>query len=119
MTSVGVQGDKPKAVQRAVPLPFTSSGFVVAAVAGFRIKVYAYSYQSRNDAMSVQLTDGQGGPALDQVWTFNAREGVISPASVPDTYFFSTSLGNGLYAVITGTGTVDIAVSYWANDNFV
>ncbi len=117
MTSVGVHGDKPKLLRRAV-VSLSASGVVVPAVSGFHIKVYAYSFQSRDDGMTVQFKDGSGGINLDQVWSFNQREGTISPACVPDTYFFATDLSNALYAQISGTGTIDIAVSYWSMDNF-
>jgi hypothetical protein len=115
VTDLAVHGGGPKTQKTAVQA-LSGSGNVVPGVAGAVIKVKGYSFQSRNDGMTLQLTDGNGGPALTHLWTFNAREGVIAPATVPNTYHFATSVGTALYAVITGAGTVDIDVAYWDAD---
>ncbi len=92
----------------------TGTGDIVPAQGtGRRIKVYRFSIQSRTDGMTVQITDGQGGTNLDQVWTLNAREGTAPPSSEPPTFLFATSGGNALSATVTGAGTVDIAASFW------
>jgi hypothetical protein len=104
-----------KTLRRAV-VSLTANGDVVAAVAGRRIKVYQYAVQSRNDAMTCQLRDGTTGSFLSLRWGFNAREGAVGGAVDPPAFLFGTSAGNALRAEVTGTGTVDIEVSYWDDD---
>jgi hypothetical protein len=116
MTTIAVKGGFAKNQKRAA-VALAASGNIVAAVAGGLIKVITYSFQSRNDGMTIQLTDGNGGAALTHVWTFNTREGVIAPLAQPDTYHFAGSAGTALYGVITGAGTVDVDVSYWDDDS--
>lgn len=115
MTTVAVAGGYAKTQRRAV-VSLAASGIVVAAVPGKMLKVYTFSLQSRSDNMTAQFTDGAGGTNLGHVWSFNAREGMVSPVSPPATFIFATSPGTALYAVLTGTGTVDVEVSYWADD---
>jgi hypothetical protein len=105
-----------KSLKRAV-VSLTASGNIVAGVTGKLIKVYAYSIQSINDTMTAQITNGSGGAALDQLWTLNAREGVMGSAVNPPSFLFATTAATALYATITGTGTFKIAVSYWDDDN--
>lgn len=110
-----LDGGSGKTLKRAV-VALTATGDVVAAVAGRRIKVYAWEIQSRNDTMTVQFRDGAAGAFLGVRWNFNTREGAMGSAVQPPTFIFATSAGNALQAVITGTGTVDLAVSYWDDD---
>ena len=116
MTTLHTSGTGVPKTQRRAVVSLGASGIVIAAVTGKRLKVYAYSLQSRNDGMTVQLTDGLGGTNLTHIWTCNAREGVISPIAVPLTYYFATTAGSLLYAVVTGGGTIDIDLSYWDDD---
>jgi hypothetical protein len=50
-------------------------------------------------------------------WTLDAREGAVGHAINPPDFLFATTAGNALRAVITGTGTIDIEVSYWDIDS--
>lgn len=102
-----------KVLKRAVFA--ATSGDVVAAVAGKRIKVYALNIQAGADASSAQLTDGNGGSALTFAWVFNTREGVSVSPIKPPAYLLATSAGSSLYCVVTGT--VKVEVSYWNSDS--
>ena len=115
MTTVAIAGGFAKTQKRAI-VSLGASGTVQAAVANKKLKIYAYSLQSRNDGMTIQFTDGNGGVNLTHIWTLNAREGVISPIAPPASFYFATSLGTALYAVISGAGTVDIDACYWDDD---
>lgn len=99
-------------LKRAV-VSLSASGNVVAAVASNKITVYQYAVQSRNDSMTFQFTDGNGGPALGLRWTLNAREGAQSAVSPPGWIFRNANNNTAIYGTITGTGTVDVEVSYW------
>lgn len=101
-----------KALKRAV---FAStSGDVVPAVTGKKIKVYAYAIQSGGAGAVCQLKDGSGGANLTIGWEFDSREGVAPSTIKPPAYLFSTSPGTSLYAQITGT--IRVEVSYWDDD---
>ncbi len=115
MTILRVGGGGTKTQVSGV-VSLAASGIVLAGVAGKKLKCYCYSIQSRNDGMTVQLTDGNGGANLTHVWTFNAREGTVPPATVPETFIFATSQGNAIFAVVTGAGMVDIDVRCWNDD---
>jgi hypothetical protein len=104
-----------KTLKRAV-VSLTASGNLISAVSNKVLKVYALSMQSQNNTMTVQFTDGNGGGALDQVWSFNTGEGVMLSAVNPPSYLFKTSVTTALYVVITGTGTIKMACSYWDDD---
>ena len=107
-------GGSGKTLKRAV-VALTVTGDAVAAVASKKLKIYTYELQSRNDSMTVQFRDGAGS-SMSIRWALNTRELAISGTTNPPTFLFATSAGNALQAVITGTGTVDIAVSYWDDD---
>ena len=102
-------------LKRAV-VALAATGNVVAAVAGKRIKVYAFELQSRDASMTFQFRDGAAGNLLGARWGFNAREGAMAQPVSPPVYLFQTTAGNALQGVLTGTGTIDCAVSYW-DDN--
>lgn len=104
-----------KTQQRAV-ITLVGSSIVIGAVPGKRLKIYQHSIQSRNDGMTVQLTDGFGGVNLTHIWTFNAREGVESPVALPPVFLYATTAGNALWGVVSGAGSVDLDVSYWDDD---
>lgn len=109
---------RPSPLKRAI-VALTGTGDVVAAVTDRRIKVYHYEVQSENDGMSVQFRDGASGAFLGIKWLFDAREGCMASPGLPTEdrlYIFATTAGNALRAVISGAGTVNIAVSYWDED---
>lgn len=108
-------GGSGKTLKRAV-VALTATGDVVGAVASKRIKVYAFEAQSRSATMTVQFRDGAAGGLLGLRWAFDAREGAMGSAVNPPAFIFATVAGNALQAVLTGTGTVDIAVSYFDDD---
>lgn len=94
----------------------TVTGDVIAAVATKKLKVYAYAMQSRNASMTVQLRDGGSGSLVSLRWALGSAVLVVTSAITPDGFLFTTTAGNALQAVITGTGTIDIEVSYWDDD---
>lgn len=104
-----------KTLKRAV-VSLTATGTVIAAVSGRRLKVYQYALQSRNDSMTVRFRDGSAGGNLGLEWSLNAREGVSSGPVNPPAFLFGTTAGNALDAVVSGTGTVWVEVSYWDDD---
>ncbi len=104
-----------KTLKRAV-VALTATGDVVAAVASKRITVYTFAMQSRNDGMTVQFRDGSAGSMLGLRWGLNTREGVVGSAVNPPAFLFATTAGNALRAEVSGSGTVDIEVSYWDDD---
>ena len=103
-----------KTIKKAV-VSLTASGNIVAAVASKSIRMFEIAAQSRNDSMTLQVTDGSGGAALSLRWAFNTREGV-SRIINPPAWLAKTTDNTALYATITGTGTIDIEVSYWDDD---
>lgn len=104
-----------KTIKKAI-VSLTASGNIVAAAGASKSsRVFAFAAQSRDDTMTLQVTDGSGGAALSLRWTFNAREGV-SQVINPPAWLMKTTDNTALYATITGTGTVDIEVSYWDDD---
>lgn|SRR5574343_352547 len=95
----------------------SASGNVIAAVASKLIKVYQFEIQSLNDGMTVKFTDGNGGSNLGFAWNLNTREGVMSSVATPPNFLFkNASVNTAIYAVITGTGTVNITARYWDDD---
>ncbi len=94
----------------------TTTGTIVPAVSGKRIKVYRYAIQGRNDGVTLQFRDGSAGSSLSIEWIFNAREGVSSGSVSPPEFLFGTSAGNSLDGVVTGIGTVWVEVSYFDDD---
>lgn len=113
--TVQIAGGTTKTLKRAV-VALTATGDVIAAVSTKRLKIYQYALQSRTNNMTSQFRDGAAGALLGLRWGFNQREGASSGAVDPATWLFQTTAGNALQAVITGSGTVDIEVSYWDDD---
>ena len=103
-----------KALKRAV-VNVAATGDVVAAVAGRRIKVYAYAMQGQG-TVTAFLRDGAAGDPLTLTWNFQAREGVVAQPTKPPTYLFATSQGNALQVVLSAAVTVGVEVSYWDDD---
>lgn len=104
-----------KTIKRAVVSLSASGNIVAAAGASKAIRVFAFAAQSRNDSMTLQVTSGSGGSAISLRWAFNTREGV-SQTVTPLAWLMITADNTALYATITGTGTIDIEVSYWDDD---
>jgi len=92
-----------------------SGNIVAAAGANKSIRVYSIFAQSRNDSMTLQITDGSGGGNLSARMGFNSREG-LSRSVPPPAVLWKTSDNTALYASIAGTGTIDIDVQYWDDD---
>ena len=111
-----VDGGSGKTLKRAV-VSLSADGDVVALVSSKRIKVYAFEIQSRSDSMNMQFkSNNAAGTALGIRWAFNTREGAMGSAVNPPAFLFGTAAGEALYADVTGTGTVDISVSYFDDD---
>jgi hypothetical protein len=104
-----------KTLKRATLNTGTSGTAVVAAVAGRRIKVYAYALQSTG-TVNAKLRDGASGTDLTLNWSFQAREGVAPPAVKPPAYLFATTAGNALQLVLSDAITTGVEVSYWDDD---
>jgi hypothetical protein len=47
------------------------------------VKIHQFSLQSESDNQTVYFYEEGTGKQLSQKWVFNAREGVISPFSIP------------------------------------
>ncbi len=103
-----------KTLKRA-SVALAESGDIIALVASRRIKVYAYACQSLNDSMTLTIKDGSAGSTI-VTWTLNAREGVVGSSVNPPSFIFATTAGTALYGTISGTGTVNVSVSYWDED---
>jgi hypothetical protein len=104
-----------KVLKRAVLNGSTSGADVVPAVAGKRIKVFAYALQATG-TVTMKLRDGASGADLTLTWDFQAREGVASHTVKPPTYLFATSAGLALQVVLSGVVTSGVEVSYWDSD---
>jgi len=91
---------------------FTDTSHVLAGVDGRQLCVYAFSIQSRNDTMTAQLVDNKTA-LLTMRWAFNTREAVTIQSVTPPAYLFCTSPGNALQLHVTGTGSLDLDISYW------
>ena len=115
ITGPVTDGGSGKTLKRAV-VALTATGDVIVAVSTKRLKVFHYAVQSRADGMTVQFRDGAAGALLGLRWGLNNREGAVGGAVNPPAFLFATIAGNALQAVISGTGTVDIEVTYWDDD---
>lgn len=105
-----------KTLKRA-PISLTATGDVVAAVATKRLKVFSCVIQSLTDGMTVQLRNKTTtGTVLTPAYSLNAREGIVESAINPPAFLFASIAGEAIEALITGTGTIKIAVSYWDDD---
>lgn len=93
----------------------TSTGNVVAAVTGKKIRVYALEIQSSDAGMVTQLRDGTAGAFLTIPWELDAGIGLLREVN-PPYFLFETTAGNALRAVLSGVGTVNISVYYWDED---
>lgn len=112
VVSLGLTG---QTLKRAV-VALSATWDVIAAVPTKKLKVYQYAVQSRADNMTAQFRDGAAGSLLGLRWGINSREGATSAPINPPATLFATTAGNALQAVISGSGTVDIEVSYWDDD---
>lgn len=111
-----VDGGSGKTLKRAV-VALTADGDVVALVATKRIKVYAFEIQVSADGITVHFrSNNASGAQLGIPWLFNTREGAMGSAVNPPAFIFATVAGEALFAIINGTGTANIAVSYWDDD---
>lgn len=91
-----------------------STGTVVSAVSGKKIKVYAYSL-STSATISVGFRDG-ASTAIGVPQTVNVGVPMVETVTPPYS-LFSTSTGTSLDLVTVGTGTVSGRVSYWDTDS--
>ncbi len=104
--------DHGKTLQSA-SFSLSSTGTAISAVAGKKIKVYAVKLIV-SAALSVNWRDG-ASPDLEGAQAINTNGGYVETVQ-PPAYLFSTTAGNALDLVITGTGTAAGRVSYWTDD---
>lgn len=92
----------------------TSTGTVVSAVTGKRIKVYAIT-MNVSAALSVNWRDGSS-TGLEGAQALAANGGYVTAVN-PPAFLLATTAGNTLDLVISGTGTAAGRVSYWVSDD--
>ena len=93
-----------------------STGTVVSAVAGKRIKVYAVKlFSSASGTVTVNFRDGNT-TNIEGGQTLAASSGYTETINPPYS-LFSTSSGTSLDLVTVGTGTVGGRISYWDDDS--
>lgn len=86
---------------------------IVAAVAGRRIKVVAYSIQATG-TVNVKWKDG-GGADLSGAFNFQAREGNAFGVPAP-SWMFGTQAGQSLLLNLDGSVAVNGFVTYFDDD---
>ena len=101
------------AVYRSAPISLNSTGTIILAVPGKRIKIFAIKLVV-SAIMSIQFRDGQGN-VLEGLQAMLANSGFVECVN-PPTFLFGTTQGNSLDMVISGAGSVGGRVSYWADD---
>lgn len=96
-------------------ISLTSSGTVVSAVSGKRIKVFANKLVT---SATCSVAWANGYTALEGPQTLSAAGGFVEVVS-PPAFLFSTSTGTSLRLLITGAScTAGGRVSYWSDDTF-
>lgn len=98
---------------RTVAFDISSTGVVVPAVAGRRIKVYAIKL-TVDAPLSVAFRDG-ASTLLEGMQDYIANSGYIDNIQ-PPAFLMATSAGESLQLVVSGTGNVSGRVSYWSDD---
>jgi len=88
----------------------SSSGNLVAAVAGKVIKVHCLALQSQGTVV-VNLNNGSGGSSLAE-WSFQAREGAIYPFSPYPAHHLITGVNTALYVTLSAAVTTTINCIY-------
>lgn len=89
---------------------------VIPAVAGKKLRVYAYSFSTPSTtAVLAKLTSGNGGTELWRM-SFQAPSSVIvgaNLASAPPGALFESIEGQALVLNMDSAQTIDYAFSYW------
>lgn len=98
---------------QSVVLDKSSTGTVIAAVTGKRIKVFAILL-TVDAAISVNFRSG-ASIALEGVQAYEAKGG-YTQAVDPPNFLFGTTAGQSLDIVISGAGNVRGRISYWTDD---
>lgn len=98
---------------KSISFAIGSTGTVIPAVGGKRLKVYAAKVVV-DAAIGVSFRDG-GATAIEGTQAFAANGGFAEQVQ-PPVYLFATSVGNSLDLVISGSGTAAGRVSYWDDD---
>lgn len=88
-----------------------ADGNLVAAVAGFCIKVHAITIQAQGTVV-VNIRDGNAGGASLAEWSFQAREGVVYSFAPYPAHWFQTTAGNALFVDVSAAQTVTINCIY-------
>ena len=98
---------------KTIAVSLSSTGNAIAAVATKKLKVYAVKLVC-SAALSIYFRDG-GSTALEGAQSIAANGGYVESIN-PPAFLFTTSAGNSLDLVISGTGTVAGRISYWDDD---
>jgi hypothetical protein len=98
---------------KSASFSLASTGTVVTAVSGRRIKVYAVKLVASAN-MNVNFRDG-AGTNLEGSMALAANGGFVEFVNPPN-FLFATTAGNGLDLVASGGGTAAGRVSYWDDD---
>lgn len=98
---------------KSAAFSLASTGTVVDAISGKRIKVFAVKLVVSAD-LTVNFRDG-ASTDLEGPQPYSAKGGYIENLQVP-CFLFGTSAGNSLDLVISGTGTASGRVTYWDED---
>lgn len=106
----GAQGSKTLKTQK---FSLSATGTVISAVSAKKLKIYAYKLVV-SAAISVKWRDGSSTDIEDLQPL--APSGGEAESVSPPSYLFSTTAGNTLDLVISGTGTASGRVSYWDDD---
>lgn len=101
-----------KTLKSAV-VSLSSTGTVVNAVVGKRIKVYGIKLVV-SAALVVNFRSG-GSTALEGTQSLGINGGYAEAVN-PPAFLFGTTAGESLDLVITGVGTIAGRVSYWDDD---
>ncbi|MBM3813448.1 MAG: hypothetical protein FJW20_17640 [Acidimicrobiia bacterium] len=99
---------------KSASFSLSSTGTVVGAVSGKRIKVYAVKLVA-SAAISVNFRDGASS-SLEGAMALAANGGFVEFVNPPN-FLFASSVGNSLDLVVSGGGTAAGRISYWDDDN--
>jgi hypothetical protein len=130
LAALGLLGRRPSAAQlsasrgystplqdknlKSASFSLASTGNLVAAVSGKRIKVYAVKLVASANC-NVNFRDG-ASINLEGSMALAANGGFVEFVNPPN-FLFATTAGNGLDLVVTGGGTAAGRISYWDDDN--
>lgn len=107
-----VDGGSGKTLKRAI-VNRSTTGTLVSAVTGRRIKVYSYKLVA-DGAATINFRSG-ASTALEGPCAFAANGGITENVDPPNS-LFETGVGESLDIVITGGANVGGVIRYWDDD---